>query len=39
MSAVAQITYTGGEYFQMKVKADYKSEYFRGEIHKSMRYA
>lgn len=32
MTAVAQTTYTEKEYLQMEAKADYRSEYFRGEI-------
>lgn len=32
MSAVAQTIYTEDQYLQMEEQADYKSEYFRGEI-------
>lgn len=39
MSAVAQTTYSGEKYLQMEVKADYKSEYFRGNFHDSRGYA
>ena len=32
MTAVAQTTYTEKEYLEIEDKAEYKSEYFRGEI-------
>lgn len=39
MSAVAQTTYSEEKYLQMEVKADYKSEYFRGNFHDGRGYA